>query len=708
MRIIIVGGGIGGIATAIALHKEGFKPVVLEQAPAILPLGAGVNISANAMKALTYLGVDRHVRETGVACAGADTIGLEDGRPIFSMELGEAASARYGDALYHCHRADVLDALLGGLPAGILRLGAKVRATHETDDGVTVVLDNGEEIRGDLLVGADGLKSAVRERLFGEQPARFTGYAAWRALISAAAHPELPLVPRGMSYVGANRHIVYYPIQQNKFHNFVGFVPADEITRESWTNSGDVTDLRRSFAGACPAVGAIIDAIDEAFITGIYFRDPLATWSTGRTTLLGDAAHPVPPSAAQGACLALEDAVTLAICLRRFGRDRAAEALKDYEARRIPRSTQVLGVARSNLRIFNEADPVQVRARNGYFRGLAKLDPLGKTWFGALYTLDPVKAAETPLAELEAGPVRGNPLTRPDARKAFDLWCGAIGVEDFARGAPGLRDAYGRLAARAFQPLARLQSARIDIGGVPALEICPSGGGDGPVLLHLHGGGFTMGSAESATDLATRLAHAIGARAVVPDYRLAPEHPYPAALDDCIASYRGVLERFAGRPVFFSGEEAGGGLALSLALRARDEGLPMPAGLYLVSPFCDLTLSAASIDKNGPRDPWLRRQFLTMLAAGYIQDSEPDDTGLSPLLGAFSGLPPTLIHAARDEALRDDAVRLTEKINAAGGAATLELFDDSVHAFPLFGFLPESEAALRAWRRFARQAIAAT
>ncbi len=707
MRIIIIGGGIGGIAAAIALHKEGFEPVVLEQAPAILPLGAGVNISANAMKALTHLGVDRHVRETGVACAGADTVGLENGRLIFSMELGEAAAARYGDALYHCHRADVLDALLGGLPAGILRLGARVRATRETDDGVAVTLDDGEELRGDLLVGADGLKSAVREGLFGEQPARFTGYAAWRALIPSAAHPELPLVPRGMSYVGANRHIVYYPIQQNKFHNFVGFVPADEVTRESWTSSGDVADLRRSFAGASSAVSAIIDAIDEAFITGIYFRDPLATWSTGRTTLLGDAAHPVPPSAAQGACLALEDAVTLAICLRRFGEDRAAEALKDYEARRIPRSTQVLGVARSNLRIFNEADPVQVRARNGYFRGLAKLDPLGKTWFGALYTLDPVKAAETPLSELEAGPVRGNLLARPDARKAFDLWRGAIGVEDFARGAAGLRDAYQRLAARAFQPVANLQSAKIEIGGVPALEIGSSDNGDGAILLHLHGGGFTMGAAECAAGLAGRLAHAIGARAVVPEYRLAPEHPYPAALADCIACYEGVVERFGGRPIFVSGEESGGGLALSLALDVHKRNLPAPAGLYLVSPFCDLTLSGASIDENGPRDPWLRRQFLTMLAAGYIQDSEPDDTGLSPLFAALGGLPPMLIHAARNEVLRDDAVRLTEKVTAARGTAELELFDDSVHAFPLFGFLPESEAALRAWSRFAREATAA-
>ena len=181
---------------------------------------------------------------------------------------------------------------------------------------------DGEELRGDLLVGADGLRSATRKRLIGEREARFTGVVVWRGLI-----PREKVLQRYdakiMAWFGPRRHVLLYPLRHDRHPDSVyslsAFVPATEVNRESWTTSGDLADLHASLADACPALQDLLAQMDEALITGIYFRDPLEAWGTDRVTLLGDAAHPAPPSAGQGAGMALEDAVMLAACLRRAG-----------------------------------------------------------------------------------------------------------------------------------------------------------------------------------------------------------------------------------------------------------------------------------------------------------------------------------------------------------------------------------------------------
>jgi salicylate hydroxylase len=223
-------------------------------------------------------------------------------------------------------------------------------------------------------------------------------------------------------------------------------------------------------------------------------------------------------------------------------------------------------------------------------------------------------------------------------------------------------------------------------------------------VLHLHGGGYAMGSAELAAPLAGRLAAAAGGWALVPDYRLAPEHPFPAALDDVLAAYRWLAREHPRAPIVVSGECAGGGLALSLALALRDAGDPgirMPAGIHLVSPFCDLAVSAEQLG-DAATDPWFNRIALIQLAACYLHDTDPGQALVSPAGADLSGLPPLLVQAAEPEALFPSARRLADQARAAGVPVTFRPVADSVHSFVLFDFLPETDQALAEFAAFAQ------
>ena len=225
------------------------------------------------------------------------------------------------------------------------------------------------------------------------------------------------------------------------------------------------------------------------------------------------------------------------------------------------------------------------------------------------------------------------------------------------------------------------------------------------MVLHLHGGGYVMGSAELSAPLAERLAEAVGGWSLVPDYRLAPEHPFPAALDDVLTAYRWLAREYPQAPILVSGECAGGGLALSLAIALRDAdrgATRMPAGIHVVSPFCDLALSAEQLSAAAGSDPWFNRITLLQLAACYIHDTDPEHALVSPLRADLSGLPPLLIQAAEPEALFTSAKRLADRSRDAGVQVTFSPVADSVHSFILFDFLPETDRALAEFAAFAR------
>jgi len=681
MRAIIAGGGVGGMAAAVALRQIGIEPLVLEQAEALTEIGAGINLWPNAMRALHQLGAADYIRATGVRGEKVVHLDLQSGAELESLPFGPSARS-YGEDLYNSHRADLLDALVDRLDGADVRVASRVAGFRQHNGGVEVTLEGGEKVTGDFLIGADGLKSAVRAQLFGAQEPQYTGVAAWRALLPRDRADGVAVVQGIASWFGANRTVVVYPVRRGELVSFSGYVPDDEIHDESWTSAGDLDDLRRSFAVACPEITDLIAQVDRAIITPIYYRRPLENWAQGRVVLIGDAAHPIPPFAGQGAALAVEDAVALAEALR--AHDDVPVALQDFAGRRAPRAEQVLVRSQVNLLQYRQHDPVQTRARNGRIRGLKRLDPRAESTSAWLYGYDATVREPDPaqprLAQWAA-----------PARRAHELWRTVFTVEDRAASWLGERAAYERFLLEHSPGVDGQRIEEVDCAGVAALRVVPPGGETGPAILHLHGGGYVMGSARASAGYAARLAAAVGGWALVPDYRLAPEHGHPAALDDVVTAYRWLLDR-VGVPRFVSGECAGGGLAVALAVALAAGDDPQPGALHLLSPFCDLALAGPGPD--APLDPWYSRATLLGLAASYVQDADPDDGLVSPVAADLRGLPPMHIEVARDEALHDSATLLAERARAAGVHVELEVVPDTVHAFALFPDLPEAEAAL--------------
>jgi 2-polyprenyl-6-methoxyphenol hydroxylase-like FAD-dependent oxidoreductase/acetyl esterase/lipase len=705
-RTLIAGGGTAGLATAIGLRAGGVDALVLEQAPAFTAIGAGLGLHVNAMRALTYLRADGYWRSTAARIDIGEQRGLDDGRLISTTDYAQLAR-RYGEHYYCGHRADLLQSLLGALPDEAVRASSRVVGFEETPGDVRVALEDGGELTGDLLIGADGLRSRVRQALFGEAPAEFTGVVVWRGLMPAAlvpAHYQTKIIV----WYGARRHVIFYPLRHpahpESVYMFSGFVPVAEVQRESWSASGDVEDLRASLDGACDDVQELLDLMGPTLITGIHFRAPLQEWGTRRVVLAGDAAHPAPPSAGQGAGMALEDGVMLAACVHRAGEGHEAEAVAEYVHRRQARTERMLESSRVNLLMSQVGDPVLVRARDGYERGLRRINPLGPPMAEWLLSHDPVAAARQAADDFAlAGTEPRCRLRRPEARAAFELWRTLWTVDHRSQGWLGQRAGWAAFQERELAPGPAVRSESVRYGDVPALRV-RSGRAPGPgapIVFHIHGGGYAMGSAQGSVRLVARQAEAIGGWGVTVDYRLAPEHPFPAALDDLVAAYVALTREHPATPVFITGECAGGGLAMALALSLRDAGQPLPDGIHVVSPFCDLAVSEAALGPNSYGDPWADLVTLTQLAAGYVQDRDPRDPLISSVYARLSELPPVLVHAARGEALFDMAVTLARKIESAGGSVAFEPVDDTVHSFVLFDFLPEAGDAIRRFGAFA-------
>jgi salicylate hydroxylase len=230
---------------------------------------------------------------------------------------------------------------------------------------------------------------------------------------------------------------------------------------------------------------------------------------------------------------------------------------------------------------------------------------------------------------------------------------------------------------------------------VKAWRVAADGAARGNVVLHFHGGGYLIGSAKGSLEYASRLAAAVGDACYTVDYRLAPEHPYPAAIDDAVSAYRALIARgIPASSILLSGESAGGGLAVALALALRTAGDPLPAGILAVAPFTDLTLSGPSVRAFNGDDPAANRDLLTFMGASYFQGHEPTDPLVSPLFGDLTGLPPLFVTATQGEVLLNDATRLAERAEKAGVDVTLRLVEDSVHVYTIFPFLPETRTTM--------------
>src|SRR5258707_15542235 len=449
----------------------------------------------------------------------------------------------------------------------------------------------------------------------------------------------------------------------------------------------------------------MLEQCRSVFITGMYYRDPIDSWTSGRITLLGDAAHPMVPFVAAGAGQSIEDAWTLARVLARR-QDDVPGALKEYERRRLPRTTRIQAGARAVGKPMHETDGGRLRDRNGRWKGLARIDPMAESSWGLAWDYDVVKAVEAPPGEVRnvTGLREGKRLLRPEGQRAFDLWKHAFQPEDVARGHDGLREAYDRFLTTNFPLPDGVSAVEDELGDVKAWRVAAADAPRGNVVLHFHGGGYLIGSAKGSLEYASRLAAAVDGPCYTVDYRLAPEHPYPGAIDDAVASYRALLSRgIPASSILVSGESAGGGLALALVLALRKAGDPLPGAIFAAAPFSDLTLSGPSVRAFNGDDPAANRDLLTFMGASYFQGHEPTDPLVSPLFGDLAGLPPLFVAAAQGEVLLSDATRLAERAQKAGVEVTLRLIEDSVHVYPIFPFLPETKSTMEEVAVWARQ-----
>jgi salicylate hydroxylase len=707
MKVIVVGGGIGGLTTALALLRHGIEPIVLERAPQLTEVGAGIQIAANGTIVLRELGLEPALASIATVPAGFDYLELSTGRRLYYAPLGEEAAARYGALLYNVHRADLIELLAKALPPNVIRLGAQCASVSQDDEGAYVTLQDGEVIRGDAVIGADGIHSAVRTALRGPEEKQFANILMWRALIPADRLRGLNLPVAGNNWFGIGRNIVSYWVRPD-LYSVLASVPATEVSRESWTQAGDVAQLRRAFEGSEPTVQKMLEAVDSTFITGMYHRDPIEHWATGRIALLGDAAHAMVPYLAQGACQSIEDAWVLATCLKNHGPAGVQDALLEYERRRQPRTTRIQAGARFVVDWAHEPDEARVRQRNGRLKGLSRIDPLAEASWSFAWGHDILKAVKLPPGEVVglSAAREGKRMARPESQRAFDLWKGVFKPDDIARGDRGQRAAYERFLLEQFPVPANTEVTDVDLDGVSALRVVAAGAGQKATVLHFHGGGYVLGSAKSSVEYASRLSHALNGPCYTVDYRLAPEHPYPAAFDDAFSAYRGLLAAGVDpSTVFLSGESSGGGLALALAAALRRAGLPLPGGVIAICPLTDLTLSGPSVKANSGDDPAANRETLSNLVASYFQGHEPTDPMVSPLFADLADLPPVFLSAVQGEVLESDTTRFAERAKAAGANVQLKMVADSVHVFTLFPFLPETAETLEEIGWWSRQLL---
>jgi salicylate hydroxylase len=363
LNIGIAGAGIGGLAAAIALREIGHDVVVFEQTRQFLRVGADINLTPNAVRALDGLGlgIPEGVRRTAARPTHRISRTWDSGEETSRLAMGDTAEQQYGAPQLTIHRADLLASLAAAFPAGQVLFGKHVSEISALEQGAAVSFADGSRHKLDLLIGADGIHSAVRSAMFGQEQPRFTGVVAYRAVVPAERLAGIPNLQAFTKWWGATpaSQIVTFPLNAGKDIFIFATTAQDSWHLESWTTQGSVQELRDSYAGFHPHARALLDACDEVLKTALYERDPLPAWSKGHMVLLGDAAHPMMPFMAQGAGMAIEDGVVLACALRDVREAGGIPAaLRRFEELRIERASKIQLGSRGNnwLREGGNAD----------------------------------------------------------------------------------------------------------------------------------------------------------------------------------------------------------------------------------------------------------------------------------------------------------------------------------------------------------------
>ncbi|UTW11436.1 3-hydroxybenzoate 6-monooxygenase [Marinobacterium rhizophilum] len=367
-KVIVVGGGIGGLAAALALTRQGIAVQLLEQADKIGEIGAGIQLGPNAYAALDALGVGEAARSRSVFTDHLIMMDAIDASEVGRVDVGEPFRKRFGNPYGVIHRADIHLSILEAVekhPLISFHTSTKIENMEIKDDGVVVIDTRGNRFEGDALLGCDGVKSVVREQLVGDE-AKVTGHVVYRAVVDVENMPEDLRVNAPMLWAGPRCHLVHYPLRGGQQYNLV--VTFHSREEEEWgVREGSKEEVLSYFEGIHERPHRMLDRPTSWKRWATADRDPVDSWGQGRATILGDAAHPMTQYLAQGACMALEDAVTLGEAIRACDND-LEKAFRLYETIRIPRTARVVWSAREMGRLYH-AKGVERLVRNQLWAG---------------------------------------------------------------------------------------------------------------------------------------------------------------------------------------------------------------------------------------------------------------------------------------------------------------------------------------------------
>jgi salicylate hydroxylase len=383
-KIAIVGGGLAGLAAANALKTFGMKAEVFETAPALGEIGAAVNASPQAVKALQAIGVGDKIAAVGTTSPGIYTRNMQTGE-FLELNDRHKAAAKYGAPYYTFHRADLLDALTSGLDHSAIHLGHRLTGIEERGDRSLLAFANGAKVEAEIVIAADGVRSVIRQALYGDDNPTYTGQMVWRALLNGSDVPKDVLEPTGhIQWVGPGCHLLAYYIRGRKHVNIVTQEDTDKWVEEGWSTRGDPDEMRLSFPNPEQRLKKLLSLVTECSKWGLFTRPLTQNWGRGRIQLIGDAAHAMLPNAGQGACQAFEDAYILARWLD--ARRDPIEAFAGFRRVRIPRVHGVQRLALSNARFKHMRDAAaqkqSIAAGKGSVHGSADwvwgYDPIGE------------------------------------------------------------------------------------------------------------------------------------------------------------------------------------------------------------------------------------------------------------------------------------------------------------------------------------------
>ena len=354
-RILIVGAGIGGLTAALALLRKGFDVDVYEQATELKEVGAGVQISPNGNRVLHELGVLEELRKTAVETQSKEIRLWNTGQTWKLFDLGTISVERYGMPYLTVYRPDLHAALADGvrkIKPDAIHLSAKCVGFEQRGARVSLRLQDGRTAEGDALIGADGVHSGIRTQLFGADKPQFTGIIAWRTVAPMERLPKHLNRMVGSNWVGKGGHVVHYPVRRGELMNCNSLIERNDWTSESWSTVGDLDECLRDFAGWHDDIHQIFRNGRSLAKWALMLREPMARWSEGHVTLLGDACHAMLPMLAQGAVMALEDGFILARCFEKYGEDIPA-ALQAYETARRERANKTITGSAENAKRFH-------------------------------------------------------------------------------------------------------------------------------------------------------------------------------------------------------------------------------------------------------------------------------------------------------------------------------------------------------------------